>query len=58
MGIYEVRPHKDKRSADLISKTLPLGRLWHEQAPDAIEYSKFYSRSRDVVIPLYAELAT
>jgi hypothetical protein len=32
-----------------------LGRLWHEQAPDAIDYAKFYSRSHDSVIRVYDE---
>ena len=32
---------------------LPFGRLWYEQAPDAIEYAKFYSRSHDAVIRVY-----
>jgi hypothetical protein len=33
--VYEVRPHKDKRGADLISDALPFGRLWYGE-PDAI----------------------
>jgi hypothetical protein len=28
--VYEVRPRKDKRGFDLISDTLPFGRLWYE----------------------------
>ena len=39
--VYEVRPRKDKRGFDLISDALPFGRLWYEQAPDAIESAKF-----------------
>jgi hypothetical protein len=35
--IYDVRPRKDHRGVDLISDALPFGRLWYEQAPDAIE---------------------
>ena len=27
--VYEVRPRKDKRGADLISDVLPFGRLWY-----------------------------
>jgi hypothetical protein len=27
--LYEVRPRKDKRGADLISDALPFGRLWY-----------------------------
>jgi hypothetical protein len=29
MHVYEVRPRKDKRGADLISEVLPFGLLWH-----------------------------
>jgi hypothetical protein len=51
--IYEVRPRKDKRGADLISDVLPFGRLWYGE-PDAISnaigYAKFRSRSHDAVI--------
>jgi hypothetical protein len=32
----ETRPRKDHRGVDLISNVLPFGRLWYEQAPDAI----------------------
>jgi hypothetical protein len=46
--VYEVRPRKDKRGVDLISDTLPFGRLWYGQ-PDAVNnaigYAKFYTRS-------------
>jgi len=28
MYVYEVRPRKNKRGADLISDALPFGRLW------------------------------
>jgi hypothetical protein len=35
------------------SDALAFGRLWYEQAPDAIEYAKFYSRSHDAVIRVY-----
>jgi hypothetical protein len=47
--VYEVRPRKDKRSVDLISDTLPFGRLWYGE-PNAINYAKFRSRSHDAVI--------
>jgi hypothetical protein len=47
---YEVKPRKDHRGVELISDTLPFGRLWYEQAPDAIDYAKFRSRSHDAVI--------
>jgi hypothetical protein len=48
--VYDVRPRSDKRGFDLISDVLPFGRLWYEQAPHAIEYAKFYSRSHNAVI--------
>jgi hypothetical protein len=48
----------DKRGVDLISETLPFGRLWYAE-PDAvsnaINYAKFFSRSRDAVICIYDE---
>ena len=53
MSVYEVRPRKDKRGVDLISDALPFGRLWYTEAPDAVEYAKFYSRSHDAVIRVY-----
>ena len=34
--VYEVHPRKDHRGVDLISDALPFGRLWYEQAPDAL----------------------
>jgi hypothetical protein len=37
IDVYEVRSRKDKRGVDLISDVLPFGRLWHEQASDAVE---------------------
>jgi len=44
MHVYEVRPRKDKRGADLISDALPFGRLWYGEpnaVSDAIGYAKF-----------------
>jgi hypothetical protein len=56
MQIYEVRPRKHKRSVDLISGTLPFGRLWYRK-PNAIAnasgYAKFFSRSHHGVIRVY-----
>ena len=56
--VYEIRPRKDKRGIDLISDTLPFGKLWYGE-PDAINnaigYAKFYSRSHDAVIGVYDE---
>ena len=53
---YEVRPRKDHRGVNLISDTLPFGRLWYGE-PDAIanaiSYARFYSRSHDAVIRVY-----
>jgi hypothetical protein len=53
LHVYEVGPRKDHRGVNLISDALPFGRLWYEQARDAIEYAKFYSRSHDAVIRVY-----
>jgi hypothetical protein len=53
MHVYEVRPRKDHRGVDLISDTLPFGRLWYggpNAAANAVGYAKFFSRSRDAVI--------
>ena len=56
--IYELRPRKDKRGADLISDVLPFGRLWYGE-PNAMEnaigYAQFYSRSHDAVIHVFDE---
>jgi hypothetical protein len=55
---YEIRPRKDKRGVDLISDTLPFGRLWYAE-PDAVSNAvgcaKFRSRSHDAVICVYRE---
>jgi hypothetical protein len=56
--VYEVRPRKDKRGVDLISDTLPFGRLWYVEpnaVSNAIGYAKFFSRSHDAVIRVYDE---
>jgi len=53
MHVYEVRPRSDKRGVDLISDVLAFGRLWYAE-PNAISYAKFYSRSHDAVIRVYA----
>jgi hypothetical protein len=34
---------------------LPFGRLWYENASDAIDYAKFRSRPHDAVIRVYDE---
>ena len=54
--VYEVRPRKDHRGADLISDVLPFGRLWYGEpnaVSNAIGYAQFYSRSHDAVIRVY-----
>jgi hypothetical protein len=33
--VYEVRPRKDHRGADLVSDVLPFGRLWYD-GPEAV----------------------
>jgi hypothetical protein len=53
LHVYEVRPRKDKRGFDLISKALPYGGLWYTQVPDAIEYAQHRSRAQDAVIRVY-----
>jgi hypothetical protein len=52
---YEVRPRKDHRGVDLISDTLPFGRLWYETPDNAIGYAMHRSRSHDAVIRVYDE---
>ncbi|MGC1320754.1 MAG: hypothetical protein WA849_01095 [Candidatus Udaeobacter sp.] len=56
MHVYEVRPRKDHRGVDLISDTLPFGRLWYDgpnAVSNAIDYARFFSRSLDAVIRVY-----
>jgi hypothetical protein len=56
MHLYEVRPRKDKRGVDLISDTLPFGRLWYGEptaVSNAIGYALHRSRSHDSVIRVY-----
>jgi len=53
----EVRPRKDHHGVDLISDALPFGGLWYGEpnaVSNAIDYAKFYSRSHDAVIRVYA----
>jgi len=56
MHTYQIRPRKDHRGVDLISDTLPFGRLWYAE-PDvisnAIGYAMHGSRSHDAVIRVY-----
>ncbi len=53
--VYEVHPRSDKRGVDLISDTLPFGRLWYLEVSDAIGYAKHRSRSHHAVIRVYDE---
>jgi hypothetical protein len=56
MRVYEVRPRKDHRGADLISYVLPFGRLWYgdtNAVANAVGYAQHYSRSHDAVIRVY-----
>jgi hypothetical protein len=56
--IYEVRPRKDHRGVDLISDSLPFGRLWYGEpnvGSNAIDYARFFSRSHHAVIRVYDE---
>jgi hypothetical protein len=55
-AIYEVRPRRDHRGVDLISDALPFGRLWYGEpnaVSNAVDYSKFDSRSQNAVIRVY-----
>jgi hypothetical protein len=56
--IYEIRPRKDKRGADLISDVLPFGKLWYSgpaAVSNAVGYAKCYSRACDVVVRVFNE---
>jgi hypothetical protein len=56
--VYEVRPRKDKRGADLISDALPFGGLWYGEPnaiENAIDYVEHCSRSHDAIIRVYDE---
>jgi hypothetical protein len=54
--VYEVRPSKDHRGANLISDALLFGRLWYAEGnaiANAIGYAKHRSRSDRAVIRVY-----
>jgi hypothetical protein len=56
--VYELRPRKDKRGADLISDALPFGRLWYGEPnafANAVGYAMHRSRSHRAVIRVYDE---
>ena len=50
--VYEVRPRKDHRGADLISDALPFGRLAYGE-PDAITNAIDYAKFRLAIISQY-----
>ena len=53
---YEVRPRKECRGVNLTSDALPFGRLWYGEpnaVSNAVDYTKFRSRSHDAVIRVY-----
>jgi hypothetical protein len=55
MHLYEVRPRKDHRGVDLISDSLPFGRLWYDgpnAISNAVDYAKFRSRSHDAPVSI------
>ena len=43
----------DNPGVDLISDSLPFGRLWYLDPADAVAYAKFRSWSHDAVIRVY-----
>jgi len=54
--VLRASTRKDRRGVDLISDTLPFGRLWYGEPnaiSNAIGYAKFYSRSHQAVIRVY-----
>jgi hypothetical protein len=53
MHVHEIGSRKDHRGVDLISDVLPFGRLWYGES-NAVSYAKFYSRSHNAVIRVYA----
>ena len=58
MHVYEVRPRKDHRDVNLISDALPFCRLWYGEpsaVSNAVDYTKFRSRSHNAVIRVYDE---
>jgi len=58
MQTYEVRPRKERGRVDLISSSLPFGRLWYDEphaVTNAISYALHRSRSHDALICVYDE---
>ena len=44
---------RDRRGVDLISDSLPFGRLWYDTPDNAIGYAMHSSLSHDAVIRVY-----
>ena len=58
---FEKRSRKDKRGVDLISDTLPFGRLWYDEpnaVANAIGYAEHRSRSHQALIRVYDVIET
>jgi hypothetical protein len=56
--VYEIRPREDRRGVDLIGDSLPLGLLWFEgpeAISEALNYVRFFSRSRPAIIHVFDE---
>jgi len=52
--VYEIRPSKYRRTFDLISNILPLGRVGgYVEAADAVRHAKSYSGTHRAVIRVY-----
>jgi hypothetical protein len=50
---YEIRPRKERGGVDLISDTLPFGRLWFRDANAAVRYARFVSHSHRANLIVY-----
>jgi hypothetical protein len=53
--LYEVRPRKDKRGADLISDVLPFGQLYYGEPnaiSNAVDYAKHRTCSHDAPVSI------
>jgi len=50
---YEIHPRNIRGGVDLISDTLPFGRLWFRDANASIRYARFISRSHSATVIVY-----
>jgi len=50
---YEIRPRANRGGVDLISDTLPFGRLWFRDSSGALRYARFVSRSNCATVIVY-----